>query len=204
MSRMLDAQFSLLLGKERQFAEGVVYYMRAINYQPRWYNVPPINYVVEYLALKKETRKFLSNHLYLKQMSLSGAMLSVEKEDRRIGEKEMEARLRDFWLKPGKMHHRELYELLGSWLNVLFIHYHHLLQVPEYDYHSMIREIYESESKYENFLSRLADVEKQIDRKALEIWGLEHRTYFLRKQQAIQELRNQELRSVYQQAARAA
>lgn len=194
MSKSLDAQYKLLLAEEKRFAERVVYYMRAQVPPPWWHFLIPFKFLLEYRARKKDTRQFLEKHLRFKRMALDGAYRAVESGDLEKPRQEMRAELREYWMHEQKIDSRQLYEHLGEMLDVLMDHYHRLFQTGEQEYFPMLRKAYVTRGSYREFLNQIEQVEQAIDRAVVEAMGARWPDpYIQNKQQAIQNLRRQEL-----------
>ncbi|MFO7802332.1 MAG: NF038143 family protein [Desulfovermiculus sp.] len=199
MSNILDKQFKLLLEREKRFAKNVVYLIRAETQRPWWHIFIPFKFLFEYRGLKKDIRNFSAKHVHLKHIALSAAYRATATNDRDKNQQAMQAELRDFYVHTQKIASQEAYELLRQWMELLFVHYFRLLQVPERDYQKLIRQVYASSGEYRSFLDQLSSLEQGMDQavqKALE--DGQGDPSIRNKQQAVQDLRARELNDMYQ------
>ena len=198
MSKLLDTQYKLLYEKERRFAKNVVYLIRARKKRPWWHICIPFKFLIEYRALKKDMRNFSARHVDLKQIALSAAYRSAVKTDRDTRQEEMHAQLRDVCLHNQKITSKEAYELLRQWIDLLFQHYYRLFQVPESDYHKLIRQAYTSSGEYRRFLDQLNSLEQRISHAVHGPPGAGATDSSIRlEQKAVQDLRAREHNDIF-------
>ncbi|MDF1592942.1 MAG: NF038143 family protein [Desulfobacterales bacterium] len=198
MDKSLDKKYSLVLEREKQFVKRVVYIMRAHTQPPWWHMLIPFRFLFEHMARKRDVRAFSATHLYLKQIALSAARWDVEPGDPAASGRQMQARLRDYWLHMQTVKSGEIYEYLSEWMELLRSHYHRLLKASGKNYQTLLQNAYPS-SEYRDFLSRLTDLERKIDRSLLLVQGKTDTisAFIQNKQNAFAKVRERELRETH-------
>ncbi len=200
MGKHLDKKYVLLLEQEKRFVRRVVYLMRVHTPRPWWHMFVPFMVLFEHLARKRDVRAFSATHLYLKQIALSAAYRDAESGHPAGNDARVQAQLRDYWLHMQKIESREIYEHLAIWVDLLRKHYRRLLRARGKHYAGLIRNTYASADAYRTFLSQLTEVEEKMDHDLtrLEKDNSVLALYLQRKQKAIENVRNREVREIYE------
>ncbi|SMP50044.1 NF038143 family protein [Desulfonatronum lacustre] len=193
-SKLLKVQLKAILAEEREFASRVVYFRRADTQPPWWYNFIPFKFLVEYFVRKKETTQFSQKHLRFKETALRAAEEVVRSGNTERPRQEMKGELREFWMREQKLESREVYENLSAMMDLLMDHYLRLLQTREREYLLMVRGAYRDRPAYQEFLTRMEQVEHAIDQGVVEALGKTWpEPYIQSKQKAIRDVRKRAL-----------
>lgn len=193
-SKLLKAQLKAILAEEREFASRVVYYRRADTQPPWWHNFIPFKFLVEYFGRKKETSQFSDKHLHFKEMALRASEEAVRSGNTERPRQAMKGELREFWMREQKLESRAVYENLSAMMDLLMDHYLRLLQTREREYLLMVRGTYRDRPAYQEFLTRMEQVEHDIDQGVVEALGKTWpEPYIQSKQKAIHDVRKREL-----------
>ena len=193
-SKLRKAQLKAILIEEREFASRVVYYRRADTQPPWWHNFIPFKFLVEHFGRKKETTQFSQKHLRFKETALRAAEEAVRSGNTERPRQEMKGELREFWMREQKLESREVYENLSAMMDLLMDHYLRMLQTREREYLLMVRGAYRDRPAYQEFLTRMEQVEHAIDQGVVEALGKTWpEPYIQSKQKAIHDVRKREL-----------
>ncbi|WP_157493071.1 NF038143 family protein [Desulfonatronovibrio magnus] len=197
-SKILKAQYKALISEEERFAARVVYLMRATRDHPWWHLLIPFKFLFEYLARKKETRKFTEQHMRFKMIALDGAYMCAETGEENQSRQKMQSQFRDFWLHELKMESGRVYELLSDLLEKMFDHYLLLFNTGEKNHAAMAIKAYSQLDDYRQFLQELDRLENEINEQLhqdLTDGDVGQETH--KRQKAVRKVRERYLREIF-------
>ena len=197
-SKILKAQYKALMSEEERFAARVVYLMRATRDHPWWHLLIPFKFLFEYLARKKETRKFTEQHMRFKMIALDGAYMCVETGEDNQSRQKMQSQFRDFWLHELKMESGRVYELLSSLLDKMFDHYLLLFNTGEKSHAAMVLTAYSKPDGYLAFLEEVDKLENDVNKQFsqdLPDGHVGHEAH--KRQKAVRKVRERYLREIF-------
>ncbi|MFP4084216.1 MAG: NF038143 family protein [Desulfonatronovibrio sp.] len=199
MNKALDKRYNEIMEQEKLFVKRAVYFIHAYTPKPWWHVLIPFRFLLEYYSRKKDIRSFQKSHLYLKQIALAMAYQDIKTGTAGGSDSEMLAQVRDYSMRLQQLHSADLHQYIEQWMNLLKAHYYRLLLVQEKYYYLLLNKAYAGRQEYEDFLSKLADVEKKMDQIILDTHKNTDKSkqYIKSRQKAFAEIRERELREAF-------
>lgn len=163
MAQHYDKKYRPIAINELQFARRVVYQLRAQNPPPAWHNLIPFKFLFEYLRIRRAIRAFSENALAGRKIALDSAKDMLEGESRAVVHENMQKNIWE-WLESMGLSTPSIYEQELALAQTYEEHFSNLLTADGTDYGALVRAVYRVPPKYRQFLDRISETEKKIDR----------------------------------------
>jgi len=167
-----ENNYKLILAGEKRFARRVIYQLRAQNPPPAWHNLIPFKFLFEYIRMRRAAQAFEQNAMVVRKCALDAAMDLVKGKSPAVVRETMQAAIRK-WLEKNGFYSDAMMEKQMALAEAFGSHFESLLEAEGRDYETLVRQVYRIPPKYQEFLDKIAEMEKETDRLACEMSGPE-------------------------------
>jgi hypothetical protein len=191
-------KYDIALYAEEEFARAVA--LGVIVSQPpsAWQTLIPFMFVFDFLRRSRVIRNFTRSYMYPRRMALDEALARNRGEDggQRLSQLEDTVKVR---LKALHLHSAGVNESQTKLIKFLTDHYAKVLLAEGDAYSELIRKAYGRRGDYDAYLSRLAELEKEVDLAIIEKLGNEEelRKKMLTEKQQLERMRKESLDEIF-------
>lgn len=173
MPTVLDTKYESILAKERLLAKAVAIAVVKARPLTVWDVTIPIIFILNYMKHKEARELFIQNFLFTKTLALEAALDMIKKGHRR---EDVMSCIEDktskiFASDKNGIYSEEIRRRQMKEIDLLIDHYLKLLEAEGKDYNSLMKNAYQGQKDYTNFLGQLKGAEKAVSLAAEQTLG---------------------------------
>jgi hypothetical protein len=191
-------KYDIILCAEESFAREVALGVIVTRPLTVWHYFIPFMFVLDFLRRNSVIRSYTKHFMFPRKLAIDAAQDITNGEDKENRLSRVEEEIKE-WLNALNLYSSALHRSQMEVVNLLIDHYSKLLNADGDIYNYLVKNAYNHQESYAAFLSRLASVEKEVDRAITETLGENEklREKILAEQQQVEKQRKKMLDQIF-------
>lgn len=194
----MESKYNLILSAEASFARRVALADIVTRPVKPWLQLIPGMFIFDFLKRTTEIRRYSQYFMFPRKIAMDLSQEIVSGKERDNSLLLAKEKLKK-WLGSLRLYSPAIHQAHTSILNLLIDHYSKLLNADGDTFNYLVKDAYNHQENYAAFLSRLASVEKEVDRAITETLGENEklREKILAEQRQLEKQREKNLAEIF-------
>ena len=194
----MGEKYNMILSFEESFAREVALGVIVTRPLTVWRQLIPFMFIFDFLRRTSVIRGYTQNFMFPRKVAIAAAQDINSGEERENRLSRVEEEIKE-WLSSLRLYSSALHLSQMEVVNLLIDHYSKLLNADGDTYNYLVKNAYIRREDYAAFLSRLASMEKEVDRAMTETLGENEtlREKILAEQRQLEKQREKNLAEIF-------
>ena len=162
--------YDIIVYAEEEFARAVALGVVVRRPLTAWHYLIPGMFIIDFLKRSSEVRRYSGHFLFPRKLALDAAQNICNGDERGGAFSRVSGAVKE-WLNSLKLYSGDLHKHQVEVVELLIDHYGKLFASEGDNYHSLVKNAYDTQQHYEAYLSQLAAAEQEVDRAIIDELG---------------------------------